>query len=550
MADTQTIKDRIDIVQFIGEYITLKKAGSNWKARCPFHNEKSASFMVHPDKQIWHCFGCGKGGDIFTFVEEMEGLDFVEALKMLANRAGVALDDFKPAANVSQKNRLLEANRIAAYFFHHFLLEIPAAGVARDYLEKRGVTTKTIEDWQIGYSPEQWDLLTKYLLKKGFTLSECVASGLTIQRDGANASTGQGFYDRFRGRVMFPISDVHGNVIGFTGRVLRETETSGGKYVNTPQTLLYDKSRVVYGLSRAKTEIKAKDMAVVVEGQMDVIACHAAGMKNVVAASGTALTIEQIKLLKRYTNNVSMAFDADSAGENAGKRGATLAMAEGLQVKVIQIPAGAGKDADECLKKDQAVWFKAVANATSLLEWYFRTILKKINHTTAAGKQAVVNALLPEIVAIPYAVERGEWLRRLGDELDLDQAVLHEEVKKVSARPSSSKDSRSSEKPLATVPRDPIEVLAEELWSLLLKFPVHYAKASAELRPEYFANTKLLSLYEIAEDVYTTSHQLDVTVLRQRIGVEANGESMVDVLEMRPYRNFDDISAVDAGQEI
>src|SRR3989338_997099 len=257
MADTQTIKDRIDIVQFIGEYVPLKKAGANWKARCPFHNEKSPSFMAHQDKQFWHCFGCGKGGDIFSFVQEMEGLTFPEALRLLAKRAGVAVDTFASEINQSQRNRLLEINAAAAYFFHQFLLDMDAAKAARDYLERRQVKKQTIIDWQIGYISDQWDLLTKYLLKKGLGIDDLVAAGLTIKRDGADAASGRGYYDRFRGRVMFPISDTHGNVIGFTGRVLVETERSGGKYVNTPQTILYDKSRVLYGLNKAKTGIKA-----------------------------------------------------------------------------------------------------------------------------------------------------------------------------------------------------------------------------------------------------------------------------------------------------
>jgi DNA primase len=366
MTDTQTIKDKLDIVQIIGEYITLKKAGANWKANCPFHNEKSPSFMVQAEKQIWHCFGCSKGGDVFTFVQEIEGLDFRETLKLLAKRAGVELSKSYNETDSSERNRLLAINTAAAYFFHRMLLDMDASKPARDYLERRGMKAETVEAWQVGFVPDQWDLLTKYLLKKGHGINDLVTAGLTIKRDNADPASGRGYYDRFRGRVMFPICDVHGNVVGFTGRVLVETEFSGGKYVNTPQTPLYDKSRVLYGIHKAKTAIKSEDLAVLVEGQMDVIACHQAGMANVVAASGTALTAEQIKILKRYTTTVAMAFDADSAGQNAGKRGAGVALEEGMNVKVIQIPSGFAKDADECLKKDKAVWFKAVAGATSV----------------------------------------------------------------------------------------------------------------------------------------------------------------------------------------
>ncbi len=235
--DTQAIKDRLDIAQIIGEYVVLKKAGANWKACCPFHHENTPSFMVQPEKQIWHCFGCGKGGDIFTFIQEIEGLDFIEALKLLARRAGIEVKLDRSEMDQSLRNRLLEINTAAAIFFHRFLLEIPAAGPARDYLDRRGLKKRTILDWQIGFVTDQWDLLTKYLVKKGFAIDDLVSAGLTIRRDGADAQTGRGYYDRFRGRVMFPISDTHGNIIGFTGRVLVETESSGGKYVNTPETL-------------------------------------------------------------------------------------------------------------------------------------------------------------------------------------------------------------------------------------------------------------------------------------------------------------------------
>src|SRR3989339_70222 len=344
MADTQLIKEKLDIVQTIQEYVPLKKAGIYYKAPCPFHREKTPSFMVNAEKQIWKCFGCSKGGDIFSFIQEMEGLDFPEALKLLADRAGVKIDSYRSEIDKSQKNRILDINQKAASFFHHILTEMEGANGAREYLDKRGLTKETIEKWQIGFVPDQWDLLTKYFLKKGIGIDDLVVAGLVIKKDVARA--GQGFYDRFRGRIMFPIWDVHGNVVGFTGRVLVETENSGGKYMNTPQTLVYDKSRVIYGLDKAKTEIKAQDQVVLVEGQMDVVACHQAGMKNVVASSGTALTLEQIKLLKRYSSNIAMAFDGDSAGVAAAKRGVNIALGEGLNVKTIRIPEGKGKDPD------------------------------------------------------------------------------------------------------------------------------------------------------------------------------------------------------------
>ncbi|OGH81364.1 MAG: DNA primase [Candidatus Magasanikbacteria bacterium RIFCSPLOWO2_02_FULL_44_11] len=551
MADTQLIKDRIDIVQLIGEYIQLKKAGANWKAPCPFHHEKSPSFMVHPEKQIWHCFGCGKGGDIFVFIQEMEGLEFVGALELLAKRAGVEIAAFKNDGSASQRTRLMEINKVAANFYHRVLVELAAAKPARDYLTGRGVEQQTIIDWQIGFIPDQWDLLTKYLVKKGYTYDDLLTVGLTIKRDGADVKSGRGFYDRFRGRVMFPICDVHGNVIGFTGRVLVETEHSGGKYVNTPQSPLYDKSRALYGIHKAKTAIKAKDQAVLVEGQMDVVACHQAGMANVIAASGTALTVEQIKLLKRYTTNLAMAFDADQAGINAGKRGIGVAVEEGMNCQVIQIPTGFAKDADECLKKDKNVWFKAVDTAKDIMDWYFSITLNGFDRTNPQAKQKVADILLVEINRIPHAVERDEWLKRLSEAVDIDINLLRQELKKIPApKKSGAADTERTAKTASiTIPTSQLALFGQEVWSLVIKFPAIYSVARENLKKEYFEEEALVSLYETAESLYNKDNQFDLEAIRHYFHKEGL-ENVVDVLLLRPYKNFTDINAQEAKQEV
>lgn len=539
MADVQAIKDRIDIAQLIQEYVPLKKAGINYKANCPFHHEKTPSFMVQPEKQIWHCFGCGKGGDIFTFIQEIEGLDFVEALKLLAQRAGVKIDNFKSEVNQSQRNRLLEINEAAATFFHKFLLEIKAAGPAREYLTKRALTEQTINDWQIGYITDQWDLLTQYLIKKGFGIDDLVAAGLTIKRDGADAKTGRGYYDRFRGRVMFPISDPHGNVVGFTGRILIETENSGGKYVNTPQTVLYDKSRVLYGLHKAKTEIKNKDLVIIVEGQMDVIANHQAGIANVVAASGTALTAEQVKLIKRYTGNIAMAFDADAAGEAAGKRGINVAMEQGLNVKVIQIPVGAGKDADECLQKNPAVWFQAVKNARLVLDWYFDIILSKVNLKDSKQKQQAAVILLTEIARLPYAVERDEWIKKLSERLSIEVDILRDEAKNIKLPKSAATKYSPSGAPKVPEPvgrlaaPDSFETLLTEAFSLLIKFPAIVLTFFEGVPSAYCDETALSELYVLLKKEYNNG-VINLDKVKQNYTGQKS-QNPVEVLLLRPY---------------
>ncbi|TSC85062.1 MAG: DNA primase [Parcubacteria group bacterium Gr01-1014_13] len=543
MTDTQAIKDRLDIVQIIGEYIPLKKAGANWKANCPFHNEKSPSFMVHPEKQFWHCFGCSKGGDVFSFLQEMEGLEFSEALKILADRAGVKLDTFVSDINKSQKNRILEINAKAAYFFHQFLLEMPASGGARDYLSRRQLKPETIEEWKVGFIPEQWDLLTQYLLKKGNNVDDLLASGLTIKKDGG------GVYDRFRGRIMFPIWDAHGNNVGFTGRVLVETEKSGGKYINTPQTLVFDKSRILYGLNKAKTEIKNKDFTVLVEGQMDVIACHQAGMKNVVASSGTALTFEQIKLLKRYSNNIAIAFDADAAGQNAAKRGIDLALEQGMNIKIIQIPAGAGKDADECLKKNSAVWFKAVENAKEVMEWYFASVLLGADKHDPKQKQKIADTLLAEIIRLPYAVERDHWLKKLADELSVDHATLTAEMRRLASAKPKHYEGKAENVPQEKAKdenwgqQSQSRLLAENIFALFIKFPKLFGEYDMSSSQAFFPPASMASLYESLKRQYNGS-------IDQKEALEKEQQNSIDILVLKADKEYSDFDLAKAKKEI
>lgn len=508
--------------------------------------------MVHEEKQMWHCFGCSKGGDIFAFIQEIEGVEFPEALKILATRAGVQLDTFKSEINTSQRNRLLDIQAKATNFFHRILLDLPQGKPAREYLEKRGLTRAVIELWNIGYAPEQWDLLTKYLVGKGYTLDDLVASGLTIRREDADPKTGRGFYDRFRGRIMFPLADVQGGVVGFTGRVLVETERSGGKYVNSPQTLVYDKSRLLFGLSKAKTAIKAQGFAVVVEGQMDVIACHQAGMQNVVAASGTALTAEQLKLLKRYTTTLCISFDADSAGQAADKRGIDAALEAGMAVKIVSIPEGAGKDADECIKKNKAVWFAAVEQAKEVMEWYFEISFKGKNISTPAGKQAVAGILLPQINRIQYPVERDHWLRELASRLQIDPAVLAEEGRRIKA--PVLKNRFTPEKPIqaaktVVLRQERLELLLRAIWSLLSVHPDHFSDLKKMgLLAKYQAGTAFAPLYDLYEKHYTTGHGGDSDWLLHY--VPSTPELALDILQLNAEREYPGATTATALKEL
>jgi len=547
--EVQQIKDKIDVADLIGEYVQLKPAGVNKKGLCPFHHEKTPSFMVSPERKSWHCFGCAKGGDIFTFIEEIEGMEFKEALKYLANKAGVVLtNSFKQEIGGSQRNRLKDINTEAARFFYNFLIKIPSAKLAMDYLIKRGIKSETIDEWQIGFIPEQWDLLTQYLLKKGFAIDDLVASGLTIKRDNADPKTYRGFYDRFRGRIMFPIWDAHGDVVGFTGRVLVEKENSGGKYVNTPQTAVYDKSRVIFGLNKAKQEIRSKNLIVMVEGQMDVIACHQAGMRNVVASSGTALTEEHVKLLKRYSININMAFDMDEAGQNAARRGIAIALREGMNIKVICLPEDAGKDPDECLKKNPHVWFDAVEKAQDIMEWYFAKAFTNKDPANHHHKQTISNELLPDIVLIPYAVERDHWLRLLSEKLNVDVAVLREDMTRVKGKGEGGRWKDVKEASATVLVKTSLDMRIERLFGLVFKFPELVGKVIGAGLDNALSVGLLAPLYEQIKIEYNTNKQIEPTKLPQ--GLIVGTENIVDLLSMQGDWEFADFHLKEAGEEL
>ncbi|MFA5954939.1 MAG: DNA primase, partial [Patescibacteria group bacterium] len=349
MTPTEEIKSRLDIADVIGEYITIKPAGANFKARCPFHEEKSASFMISKPKQIWHCFGCGEGGDIFSFVMKQEGLEFPDALRLLAAKAGIQVVAEAPEKR-TERERLGRVLATSVQFWQETLWKASEARDAREYLQNRRlILPATIREWRLGFAPASWDALVMYLAKQGIAEEDMIHAGVAVRK---MASGGRGVYDRFRSRIIFPLTNAHGQVVGATGRAMPGADTEA-KYVNTPETLLYKKGEVLYGLDRAKVVIRHEQRIVMVEGNVDVISSHQAGVANVVAASGTALTTEQVRLIKRYTTGIAFAFDTDSAGEAATMRGLITAMENGLDVFLITLPRRADgssyKDPDECI---------------------------------------------------------------------------------------------------------------------------------------------------------------------------------------------------------
>jgi DNA primase len=401
MDEVAEVKSRLEITEVVGAYLPLKQAGRNLKAPCPFHDEKSASFMVSPEKGIYHCFGCGEGGDIFNFVMKMEGMDFRQALEMLARKAGVELKERGGDGGAAKRlrERLISAHELAVRFFQANLM---GNQKALEYVvKKRGLGREVIRDFQIGYAPDTWEGLTTALTKRGFNQKELLQGGLAGQRQGRST-----IYDLFRGRIMFTICDREGRPVGFTGRVL---DDSVPKYLNTPQTPLYDKSSVIFGLHLAKEAIRKADEVVLVEGQMDVVASHQAGVKQVVATSGTALTIEHLRTLSKLTKNIKLAFDADRAGLAATERAIEMGQKLGLTLRMVELPEGV-KDADELIQQDVGAWQKAIASAKYIVDYLFDRFEKDFDLTSAVGKRG-------------YADRLASNLRRLGDPVEQDHYV-------------------------------------------------------------------------------------------------------------------------------
>lgn len=417
MDDVEAIKEKINIVDLISEYLPLKKSGVNFKTNCPFHNEKTASFVVSSERQIWHCFGCQKGGDMFTFLMEKEGMEFKEALETLALKAGITLK--KPSNEKKDfKDRLFEINLKAQEFFHYILTKHPLGKNALDYLKKRGLNAGTIEQFGIGYAPNSWESLTKFLLKRSFSHQEIIDSGLGV-------ASKSGSYDRFRGRITFPLIDSKGKLRGFSGRVLIPAEP---KYINTPQTPIFDKGNFLFGLNLAKGEIRNKNEVVLVEGEMDVILPFQTGFKNIVASKGTALTEGQIDILKKYTENITLAFDMDLAGDSACRRGIEMADKAGLNIKVIQLVGG--KDAAEVVKSNPADWQKAVLEAVPVYDYYLTSVAKRYDSNKPADLKKIAEELIPVWAKISDDLVRERYIQRLSAYIKTEEKIIRSAVEK------------------------------------------------------------------------------------------------------------------------
>ncbi|HEU5114328.1 MAG TPA: DNA primase [Candidatus Paceibacterota bacterium] len=436
----EEIKDKLSVVDVIGSYIKLDKAGQNYKARCPFHNEKTPSFFVSPERGSFYCFGCQAKGDIFTFVEKFEGLDFMGALKVLADRAGVRLDRTERSHD-NRKELLLEILEEAAAFYEARLAEHEKA---KSYILGRGLSEKTIRDFRIGFAPEDWRVLRNHLKGKGYRDEDVLAVGLIKKSEKPG---GDPFYDTFRGRVMFPIGDSSGRIIAFTGRTLDE-EANPPKYLNSPETSVFSKSKTLYGLDKAKSDIRKRDYSILVEGQMDLVMSHQAGFTNTVAASGTAFTDDNgadsaFGLLTRLSQNIVLSFDSDAAGQKAVKRIAPAVLSLGMNVKIVDIKGG--KDPADIIKANPKDWVKMLESKRDFIDFLADTI-ESAKAPPAVVSKSVKQDVFPYIAAIPDDTPRFQAVKRIADRLALSENALWNDLQAfVKARTTAVQTARPSE---------------------------------------------------------------------------------------------------------
>jgi len=422
----EQIRQNNDVVEVIGSYFPLKRAGANFRALCPFHKEKTPSFNVNPSKQIWHCFGCGEGGNVFSFVMKYENVDFLTAVRRLAERAGIKLEYEERAGDPGrdQKDQLLVLHEVAANFFHHNLMKEPSAAVAREYLKNRGITAETAKKWRLGYSPDAWDGLIQHAATKKLAAELLAAGGLALQRD-----RGDGFYDRFRGRLMFPICDEQGRAVGFSGRILTDAKDQP-KYVNSPETPIFQKGRILFALDKAKRAILDEKYAIVCEGQVDTISCHEAGVENVVAPQGTALTEQHARILKRYAEEVVLMFDADAAGQNAIVRSAGPLWDAGVVIRVAVLPPR--HDPDSYVKAFGGEKLKElVTKAPSFFLYLLDRLSQQHDPRTERGKLQIARQMAEWLARIPTPILLATYAQQTARRLDIGEDVLRKEVTKL-----------------------------------------------------------------------------------------------------------------------
>jgi DNA primase len=548
MNQSEEIKEKLDIVDIVRDYVPLKASGSNFKANCPFHNEKTASFMVSPEKQIYHCFGCGRGGDVFKFIMEMEGLDFVETLKLLAPKAGVKLEQ-KNYRSSSKKSRLLEIMDLASKYFEKSMHSTDNGKQVLSYLKDRGLKEDTIKYWKIGYSQNSWNDVLNFLKEKKYREDEIFSAGISKKKENSSH-----YYKRFRNRIMFPIFDISGNTIAFTARVnpYSQEDEKMGKYINSPETEIYHKSKVLYGIDRAKMEIKKQDFAIVVEGQMDVIMSSQEGFANTIASSGTALGKEQLKIIKRYTNNLYLAFDMDKAGQMAADRGIKEALEEEMNIKIILLPEG--KDPADLLKQDESLYDKAVKEAKNMMEYYIEKILSEYDITKIDEKRLASAKVMTLLNKIKNDIEKDYWTKVISEKLDISETVLREYLDSRKAGKTvnyQKKQEQNTSMKNLNQQESRLDRISKSILSLLLKFPEFLDYAISNLDKDLIVNEKKREFYNHLIIYYNDNKSLNFQVFNNWLKTKSEElHNLSPELVLLGENDFSHLSQAEAQKEL
>lgn len=483
----EDILNRVDIVEVISSYMPLKKAGRNFRALCPFHHEKTPSFMVSPDRQIFHCFGCAKSGNAFKFLMEYERLEFPEAVEILAKKAGVALPEAQKQdqKDISLITQLYKINELTLSFYEHNLNSPPGAQ-AKNYLSRRGIKEETVKLFKLGLALEKWDALINYLRAKNISLALLEKAGLILAKEGG------GYYDRFRNRIIFPVFDIKSRPLGFGARVLDETLP---KYINSPETPIYTKGKNLYGLNLAKDAIRENDYAAVVEGYLDFILPYQNGLKNIVASLGTALTSDQARLLKRHTHNIVMIYDADKAGEMATLRTLDIFIEEGMNVKVVSLPPGL--DPDSFVRKGGIQSFREkITQAENLFDYKLKILKSSHNIKEAEGKAKIASGMLPTIKKFKNSILRSEYIKRLAEALNVAEHYIVEELNKIKEDKPYADLNEARPKKAANI--NPTEKL---LIKLMLEETEFINRIKGSLEPEDFQDERISRIVSIMFDL-------------------------------------------------
>jgi len=513
MTDVELVKSKIDIVSFLSDYITLKKAGRNFKALCPFHSEKTPSFVVSPERQSWHCFGgCAEGGDAISFLQKWENLEFLEALRILAKKVGVTLSNYTPSSQTQLKDRLIETNHLASEFYHYLLVNHKIGKRAREYLDSRHIKNETIKTFMLGYAPESWDSLLKYLLKKGYQTAEIHQAGLVVKSDRGR------YYDRFRGRLMFTLCDHRGNVVGFSGRKLPAADSNDheAKYVNTAETPVYIKGNTLYGLHITKEAIKKEKETVLVEGEFDMLTSFQAGAANVCAIKGSALTEGQLLLLKRYTENLILALDSDFAGNEAAKRGIEAADLAGFTLKVAKLPFG--KDPAECIEKDPHLWKQALKEAVPIYDFIIQNALEKYDRREVFGKKKIGSEVIPFLAKITNPIIISHYTKKLAKELEVTEESIETSIRQF------AKEKKMPAVAVSAKVQLPRNILLEEyLLSLIIqsKEPSKTFSESAKiLSGDDFASPAVAAIFLQLGNYFKKHEQFDIKIFGKSLPPE------------------------------